>query len=178
MSELPVSVSDVLAMALRNERRGYEILKDGEESAKTPLGKATFEFLASEEINHMRLIEGFADSIGTGAAWQPGEMSPLTKRDAGEKIRSIFDRYAEDFAKAGEHGEERIDIYEAGLQMERFGHHFYSQASNETLDEQAKRLYEFLAKEESRHFELIQDTKDFLELPDALLAIEERWMTI
>ena len=60
MDETPSSLSDVLAIALHNERRGYEILKDGEGAAKTPLGKATFEFLANEEINHMRLIEAFA----------------------------------------------------------------------------------------------------------------------
>ena len=178
MSETPSSLSDVLAIALHNERRGYEILKDGEGAAKTPLGKATFEFLANEEINHMRLIEAFAGSIDTGAAWPPGEMTPLTKRDAGAKIKSIFDKCAAEFGKAGEHGEERMDIYEAALQMERHGHHFYSQAANQTTDERAKKLYEFLANEESRHYELIQDTRDFLELPDALLAIEERWMTI
>ena len=178
MTEIPDNLQDVLAMALRNEQRGREILKEGEEGAKTALGRSTFEFLANEELNHIRLIEGYANSIAGGLAWEPGELSPLTKRAAGEQIKSIFDKYAAVYARAGESGEERMDIYEAALNMERDGFTFYSGAAGKARDEQAKKLYEFLASEERRHFELIQDTRDFLKQPDALLAIEERWMQI
>lgn len=178
MTHIPKNPTEVLAMALRNEERGREILLDGERSAKSPLAKATFEFLANEELEHIRLIQEFARSLETGGDWRPGELKPVSKRKAGEHVKSIFDKYAAEFQKVGERGEERMDIYEAALQMERDGHHYYAHAAEQAEDERARSLYEFLAKEETRHFELIQDTRDFLDLPDALLAVEERWMTV
>lgn len=178
MTQVPDNLEDVLAMALRNEERAKEILDSGMANAKSALGRATFEYLSSQEIEHMRLIKDYARAIASGSGMDLQDMPQHTKRQDGEKIKSIFEKYSKGFDKAGQTGEERMDVYETALQMERDGFNFYNQAAKQASDDKAKKLYEFLSREEERHFELIQDTRDFLQLPDALLAMEERWMTI
>ncbi len=178
MTQIPDNLQEVLAMALRNEERAKEILENGINNAKSALGRATFEYLASQEIEHMRIIKDYAQAVASGVGAAIQELPQNTKRQDGEKIKSIFEKYANEFEKVGQSGEERMDIYETAMQMERDGFNFYSAAAKQASDSNAVKLYEFLSREEERHFELIQDTRDFLQLPDALLAIEEHWMTI
>ena len=62
------------------------------------------------------------------------------------------------------------------IKSERYGHDFYEKAAELAHDPTARKLYQFLAGEEQKHFEIIQDTHDFLKQPDAFMAVEEQWM--
>lgn len=166
----------VLETAIANEIEGRNILIKGKDTAETPLAKATFQFLADEELKHIELIKDFSKTLAGVKPWDSEKLEELNLSEAGSQIRSIFERFATQFEEVNTADDERLEIYRVAMDMERRGYEFYSKAAESAEDPRAKELYAFLASEEQRHFQMIQDTHDFLEQPDGLLAMEERWM--
>jgi rubrerythrin len=170
--------SAVLETAIANEMEGHRILQRGREAATEPLAKATFEFLANEELKHIEIIRDFAKTLDGVTPWDESVLKGGSLSDAFKHVRSIFERFGAQFEAVSASDHERLEIYEVAMDMERRGYEFYSRAAQQASDERARRLFSFLAGEEQRHFQMIQDTHDFLQEPDALLAMEERWMQI
>lgn len=176
MHDIPDDPKAVVATAITNEIEGHKILQQSKEASRTPLARATFEFLANEELRHIELIKEFAESLAEGKQWNPASLKETSLAEAGEGVRGIFARFATQFEEVRTSDDERLEVYKVAMDMERRGHDFYKGAAEMVSDTDAKALFRFLAGEERRHFQMIQDTHDFLEQPDALLAMEERWM--
>lgn len=176
MSTIAQDPNAILAAAIANEVVGHKILLQAKETALTALGSATFEFLANEELRHIEIIEKYAASLNSEETWDGAKLAETSLSDAGSAIRSIFQRFATQFEEARTADDERLEIYQVAMDMERKGYQFYSAAAEKAEDTNAADLFRFLAHEEQRHFQIIQDTHDFLKQPDALLAMEERWM--
>ncbi|MDO8589559.1 MAG: ferritin family protein [Armatimonadota bacterium] len=178
MSQIADDARQVLEMALQNELKGREILEQAKENVENPLAKATFDFLAHEEDKHIAIIKQFASGLTGEQELDMAELTTLTTPEAKQRIRSIFERFRVAFEEVSATDQPRLEAYRVAMDMERAGHDFYKRAALQASDEKSRRLYEFLAGEEIKHFELIQDTHDFLQQPDALLAVEERWMQV
>jgi len=177
MMEVPSDPKEVVEAALRFEAEGHKILTDARDKATQPLSKATFEFLAAQEVKHMETIRAFASALSAGGEFDASSVKPVTLLQAGDEIKGIFGQFKSAYEAAAGRADERMEVYEVALQMERRGHDFYREAADRATSEAARKLYAFLAEEEAKHFAIIQDTRDFLKQPDAFMAIEERWMT-
>lgn len=178
--EIPQNPQDVIQAALRFESEGHRILADAASSASDPLSKATFEFLAEQELKHISTIQSFAMALANEGEFDPELLgSPIDLAYAGNEIKGIFARYKNQYeAAAASPAQPRMEAYQVAMDMERHGHEFYEQAAEKASDELSRRLYHFLAGEEEKHFQIIQDTHDYLKQPDAFQAVEERWMQI
>lgn len=173
MPEVPEDVRQVLQVALENEEQGYKILTDARDACEDKLARATFDFLAREELKHMEIIRRYAQ---TGEAVAPEKGAVVTRQDVARGVKGIFEQFGWQYEQAASEPEARENAYKTAMEMERHGHNFYATAAREARDEAARKFYEFLANEEIRHFEIIQESHDFLSQPDAMLALEERWM--
>lgn len=176
MVNIPDDPKVIIESAIANEIEGHKILQRGKKAANTRLGQATFEFLSSEELHHIELIKEFAQSLEGVKEWDPSEMRESTLSDSGAGIKGLFERFGTQFEEVAATENERLEAYEVAMDMERRGYEFYSRAAEKVTDGRARSLFKFLAGEEQRHFQIIQDTHDFLDHPDGLLAMEERWM--
>lgn len=176
MHNIPDDLQAIAESAIANEIEGHKILQRGRKAANTPLGRATFEFLANEELHHIELIKDFAQSISGVKEWDASQLKETSLPEVGSNIRGIFERFGSQFEEIAANDDERLETYRIAMDMERRGYDFYTRASESVTDERAKDLFRFLAGEEQRHFQIIQDTHDFLDQPDGILAMEERWM--
>ena len=176
MQEIPNDLKSIIEAAIANEIEGHKILQRSEESASNPLAQAAFDFLANEELKHIDLIREFSNALDADTAWDPERMREIALDKNGAAIRGIFERFATQFEEVATADDERLEIYKIAMDMERRGYEFYSRAASKATDERARALFEFLAAEETKHFQIIQDTHDFIQQPDAILATEERWM--
>ncbi|MGB9586891.1 MAG: ferritin-like domain-containing protein [Armatimonadota bacterium] len=169
---------EVAEAALTFEYEGHKILSDAEREATDPLSKATFHFLADQELKHIEAIKAFARSLAGEGRFETQTLGePMSKDDANDRIRSLFAQFKPHFEETIWREEGRLQVYDIAMDMERHGYKFYTQAAKLASDETARRFYEFLAEEETKHFEIIQETRDFLAQPDAFMAYEEHWMT-
>jgi rubrerythrin len=177
MQSLSDNPREVVEMALQLEEDGRRVLLDAKDESNDPLSIATFDFLADQELEHMKNIRAYAKSLNGEEEFDLTELGPgIVSKEAGEQIKSIFEKLKPEFEQASrEIG--RLGVYDSALDMERYGYEFYKAASEKSSDKTAKRIYGFLSGEEIKHFQIIQDTRDFLKQPDAFMAIDEHWMT-
>lgn len=172
LSNDPKSVAET---ALLYEAEGHKILVEAGTQATDPLSKATFEFLANQEIKHMEAIKAFASSLDGKGEFDTEALTETSVAQACTEIKGIFTKFKDEFDEAAACAT-RLDVYDIAMDMERRGHDLYADAAKASTDADARKLYQFLANEEVHHFEIIQDTHDFLQQPDAFMAVEERWM--
>jgi len=174
ISDNPKTVVD---FAMNFELEGRKILHDAGEKSKDPLSKATFQFLADQELKHIEAIRAFAAALAKNSEFNTADLpTPLSKEESRKAIKDIFTQFKTKFEATSGKEEERQEVYYVAEDMEHRGHDFYHAAAEKTTDATARKLYKFLAEEEARHFEIIQETAEFLKQPDAIMAVEERWM--
>lgn len=179
MNTITNDPKEVVDSAMCLEMEGHQILLDACENAKDPLSKATFQFLADQELKHIEAIKAYATALADAGDFDPSALAkPLDKVEACRLIQGIFSKIKTEFEETQGKDEERQAVYSVALDMETRGHDFYKKAAEQSTNETAKKLFEFLTNEESNHFEIIQETADFLKQPDAFMAVEERWMQI
>ncbi|MHB1001794.1 MAG: ferritin-like domain-containing protein [Armatimonadota bacterium] len=168
---------EVVKAALEFEMEGHKIFIDAGEKSKDPLSKATFKFLADQELQHIEAIKAFAASLEGKGKFDADTLGEyMTAAKAKKEIIGIFAQFKDQFEATAGDADERLEIYKVAMNMETRGHDFYGQAADEATDQTSRKMFRFLSDEEAQHFMLIQDTHDFLEQPDAFMAMEERWM--
>lgn len=178
MMQFPNDPKKVAEAAMQFELEGHRILLESAEKAKDALSMATFKFLADQELKHIEAIKAFAEALGTNAEFDFCKLcTAVSKEEALREIQCFFAEYESEFENISA-DESRLQVYEVAMNMEDNGYQFYKCAAENETDPASRKFYEFLAAEEIKHFEIIQDTHDFLKQPDAFLAIEEHWMTL
>lgn len=55
-----------------------------------------------------------------------------------------------------------IEALDCGMETEVIARELYVQGAEETDDERAREAYEFLVEQEEHHYELLQNTRDYL----------------
>jgi rubrerythrin len=165
----------VVQSALQYEAEGHKILIDARDEATSPLSRATFGFLADQELKHIEAIKSYAASLENTGDFDPDALAELSLEHAEHEIRGIFAQFREQFEEAATL-ETREDVYQVAEDMERRGYNFYSAAAEQLTGDSAKKLYAWLAGEETKHFTIIQETLEYIHQPDAIDALEERWM--
>jgi len=55
-----------------------------------------------------------------------------------------------------------IEALDCGMETEVIARELYAQGAKETDDDLAREAYEFLVRQEEHHYELLQNTRDYL----------------
>jgi rubrerythrin len=177
MTNIPENPREVVETALQFELEGRKILVDAGEKAKDPLSKATFKFLADQELKHIDAIKAYACALDEGKTFSCSTLGEhMDKSQAMAEIQKIFSKIKSEYESVEGKEDERQEVYEIAMDMERRGHDFYEKAASQTTNDTSRQLFQFLTGEETNHFEIIQETAEFLKQPDAIMAVEERWM--
>ena len=118
VSDNPVEIADA---AMKYEQEGYKIICDAKDKATHPLSKATFEFLAEQELQHIEAIKEFARSLAGECEFDTGKYcKSTTKREVSQQIKGIFSKFKAEFEAVGgkEDIDERLETYGVALDME------------------------------------------------------------
>ena len=139
--------------ARKLEIDGAEYYTKLAEKCAVEAGRKMFHSFASDERRHQRIIEDVAKGIGVDVD------SMAMPRD---EIRTIFSQAAENVnAEATVTADERQAVRVA-LQMETESYNLYVQAAGAADDEAVTKLFERLAREENQHYEMLENTLDYL----------------
>jgi len=154
-------LADELSLAHNTELRGYYFYKAASEMMSDEKGRDVFSHLASEEIDHIRVIKALAESLKDGLGWMS---------------------YAEAVKKGSEDTKEGLPIYQGKNELiERFDANqsditaidiaieneekavvFYKSLLERATDELAKELLSELLQMEEAHLKLLQWESDAL----------------
>lgn len=157
----------VLRRAMGIERDGYRFYSEIAEMAASPQGREMFLNLARDEALHLKLLLVEYESLEAGRGWvDPTEameqdlpLDPANPLLPGQEYPERFPV----FTPAREHTiENDLAALEFGLETEHLTYELYYRQAQVATDPAARTAYEFLAREENRHYKLLQNTRDYL----------------
>jgi rubrerythrin len=151
-----MNIDGIIDSAIKMEEEGYDFYKKAETRTKSALGRLMFATLAEDEVKHKNLLHGLKKKMPADAR----ELDvPLPK----ERLRSVF---ADAKSKINEKVTPTTDDTDAlvfAMTKETESHDLYKKAADESADPKVKAVFERMALEENHHYEILQETKYFLE---------------
>jgi len=170
------NISDALKMAIDMEKNGYDIYMKAAEKTPNKLGKSTLHAIAKKEIDHIKAIEEFSEKIGTNASNLDKAITLINIKDKKEYIMPIFEGLRNELDAKVESDSDLEKAYEVAMELERKSFGLYKKLAGEAKDSQVKKFFEFLMGEENTHYELLQETLQYLNNPGDWFAEQEKWI--
>ncbi|MCK5282857.1 MAG: ferritin family protein [Nanoarchaeota archaeon] len=169
-----VSTIEAIKTALQNEEKSVELYQEAAKRTQNPIVKKTMLFLAKWEKQHIEKIKKLNARI-------IGEMHAVDiKTECSEDpmcvVKDFFSKNIDDFKEKLKGEPEDIKVYETGMEIEKQGYVFYKKAKEDTDDEEAGQLFEFLAKEENIHYKFLEDQHSYISDPESWYLDEEKWI--
>jgi rubrerythrin len=170
MSHSDFPEQKVLDAAIDLEEKGHKFFKESAAKTDNLLAREVFEYLSTEELNHLKAIKSF------GAGYVKGQVA-----NTDSLIQSIKDHKSPadlifaQIAKAAPLEGDELDVYKFALDFEIKSEKFYIKAESEATDPAAKKLYGFLIGEERRHGKIIESCLAYFENPAEFFHQREKW---
>jgi rubrerythrin len=154
---------NALEVALNNEQREREFYLKNAKRSKNPLGKAMFEQIADEELEHYERLKQLHEKWEKEESWP--ETVPLKVKD------TIVKDILKDTVKKGEKmppGDvDDLEAIETAIDFEAEGAVYYARLRDKVTDPKEKQFFNLLADMEHEHFVSLKDTQEFLTDPAA-----------
>lgn len=162
----------ILRRAMKGEREGYQFYVEASQRSADPAGAGTFRSLATAEEDHLRLIFIEHQSLSAGEGWinpdeamarevevdinkpLPGEEEVKPKKES--PFMDTWAAYEVD-GLAGD-----LAALEFGMDMEKRFYHMYREAAEQTKEPLGLQAYQFLMKEENKHYKILQEAHSYL----------------
>jgi rubrerythrin len=157
----------VLRRAMQIERDGFKFYNQAAERAVGERGKKMFLGLAADEEKHLRLLLIEYKAIESGKGWidptqalgQEIVVDPANPDLPGEEYPETSPIFAPDREPSLESD---ISALEFGMETEKLSYDLYHKSAEEATDAAAKQAFELLAREENHHYEILQNSRNYL----------------
>ena len=174
MNEAVGSPKEILEYAITFEKDGYDFYRSASEKVSNPVGKKMLEWLAREETEHIKKLERAYESVKAAEGW--GDAKLHTGEYDQFRFKTLFSQAKEKVKGIVEADTDDLRALELAMEMENKGYTFYTKALKEIEDPHGKALLESLARDESDHYDALQNTHTYLKTPDLWFAWEEGHM--
>ena len=157
-------VAKALEIAEKQESDGIDWYAKLADRCGSEAAKQMFLSFKKDEERHLKWVKNLADGVGVDLS-----QAPLPR----ESIKTVFDEAddeTEDVAESTESQKEAIDV---ALEMEKKSFDNYKQAADDTGDAVARAMFERLAQEENQHYEMLENTREYLDNSDRWFLAEE-----
>jgi rubrerythrin len=153
---------NALDTALKNEMNEHHFYKKNAERTKNTVGKAMFEQIAVEELEHYERLKQLSESWKKDKKWP--ETVPLKVKETA--VRSIFGRAAQATGKAAAAGDaDDLKAVREAIDFEAKGAAFYAKLRDQSTDPKEKAFFGLLANIEHEHFSSLKDTEEYFVNP-------------
>ncbi len=146
---------DVLQYALDMELEGERYYhSQAVKYAQTPL-KTVFDVLAEDEKKHAELLRGEMNKT----------LSALAAREPLPNRKNVFQGLA-DYKPPVEELPDQAALYQTALQMEDKSIRLYTDLRAAAKEPQTQALFDLLIREETRHYQILEDVFRFVNRPN------------
>ncbi len=155
MTEQHQGMTKALSLALKMEKDGMSFYQEASEKIKNPLGKKMFLSFVEDEKRHYGMIEALAKGLNIE--------DELKAAGPAERIRTVFEEAKKEIDTRLKAETSDVEALKVALSMEDDGYKFYKENAEKVEAQSEKALWEKLAREESRHHEMLQNALSYLE---------------
>jgi len=155
---------NALEIALKNEMNEHHFYRKNAERTANTVGKAMFEQIAAEELEHYERLRQLAENWQKDKKWP--ETVPLKVKETA--VRSVFGRAAQASGKAVAPGDaDDLKAVRTAIEFEAKGAAFYAKLRDQSTDLKEKAFFGLMADIEHEHFASLKDTEEFFIDPGA-----------
>jgi rubrerythrin len=153
------TVLEVLIRAMITEQDGYDFYMAATDRVADEKGKTMLKGLANDEIEHLHILQSEYNKVKGGESFvdlesaranlppEPGMRLFPEKSNLGAMLEAVTN------------DEQALRV---ALEFELKGYEMYNKAAQDADDENAREVFAYLAKQEDGHYELIQQTLNYL----------------
>lgn len=152
----------VFELALQNKNDIYQFYFEKSNQLVNLLSKEIFKKIIEDESFHLQRIQEGFEQIKKGEIFSNGSREGLRKSSR-ECFDSIFSEVVQDRTQSASTWLNDIEIIDQAMALETSIHCFFITVEKETDDQKIKDFLSFLAGEEYRHFNLLFNTKEYLQ---------------
>lgn len=150
---------EVIRAAMEVEKKGKVFYSTMAEKAKTPLVKEIFSWLAQDEVQHLKTLEGLIPRLETGFLWEEEELFvPYLKRFSESEIFPSEAR----LQRILEGDSPDIGTLDLAIEAEERFAEYFQRAARHSLNPDGKAAFLWLAEEETRHAKILRERKALL----------------
>lgn len=137
---------NILEFAINMEIEGEKYYLDQSSKSKNVPLQNLFTILAKDENDHANILRNKSKDL-------PYE---LNDREILTEARNLFEGI-KDFTNEIKENPEQLDLYKAALEKESESINLYKKLLSESTDDKSKELFEFLIKQETSHYNTIDE---------------------
>ncbi len=142
-----------LDKARKLELDGIEFYSKAAERCFVQSGKQMFESFAGDEKRHLRVICDIAKGLGVDMSKQ------AMPRD---EIRTLFAGLPAQVGEDAQANTSDLEAIRVAMGMETESYKLYKEQAGTASDASARRLFERLSHEENQHYEMLENTLEYL----------------
>jgi rubrerythrin len=150
---------EVIRAAMEVEKNGHRFYAAMVQKARSPLAREIFSWLAQDEVQHLKTLEGLVPKYEEGAFWEEEEQFlPYLRRFADSEIFPSPERLEAVLQKE----DSDLEAFDLAIEAEeKFAEYFHVAAKNARTTE-GKDAFTWLAGEEDRHAAVLKERRSKL----------------
>ncbi|MEW6141673.1 MAG: ferritin family protein [Chloroflexota bacterium] len=157
---------EILEQAVKVEQQGLDFYRRAAERTQNAAGKAFFDSLVEDEKKHERILRVEYEKVKSGAGFvQASSAVRMTLPEL-----TLFPK--QDVLKIPPKATD-LEVLQIAIDFERRGYEMYMKASDGVADLNGKAVYQYLAKWESHHRDLLERALNQLSADGTWLVLEK-----
>ncbi len=163
---------NALEVALNNETREREFYLQHAARTMNPIGKAMFEQIAADELEHYQRLKELH------AKWQKQEKWPESVPLAvnNTNIKNVLLDAIKNVENTAKADTDDLDAVKTAVDFEEKGVEFYKKLRDASADIKEKEFFNLLSMIEYEHFMSLRDIEEYLASPDTWFIKAEHHM--
>jgi len=152
---------NALQVALDNEMKEHKFYLQNAERTKNPVGKAMFQQIAGEELEHYERLKQLHENWQKDKRWP--ETIPLKVKDT--PVKTLVKDAAKKAPAEAKGDADDLKAVRTAIEFEANGTKYYTKLSEELTDQKEKAFFKLLANIEREHYASLKDTEEYLTDP-------------
>jgi rubrerythrin len=144
------------------------------EKSKDPFGKKTFEGLAEDEQRHAELLRKVYSKSGVEEVERA--LAEIHGQPVRQRFKTIFQQAGEEARKRTQADSSDTEAMRIALDFEKRGYDLYNEAQQKAKGEIERNTFKHLTLMEKQHYELLQETLEYLDDSGNWFMKNEGWM--
>ena len=143
---------NLIDIALNMEKDAIDFYTEAAGKVSSPAGKKMFDVIIQDEKKHLKIVEGILKGLNINAK----------DLETDNEIKSVFADMKDVLMDEIEATPDELEAFKVAMNMEKEGIDFYGKLLQEATDDKAKKLFDKLMQEETKHYVIFENTYNFL----------------
>jgi rubrerythrin len=148
-----MSISKAIETAIKMETDAMKFYREAIGRTSHPLGRKLFEGFVVDEVRHLKMLQDIMNDMDI-------EVKVVHPK---QDIKTVFSELKDEMMERISASTDEVEAVKVALDFEKKGYAFYENAAQTATGKKEKKLFEVLAAEEKGHYDVLENTYNFLQ---------------